>query len=337
MDIEPYLAPVSDEEPAGPDIYDWPERDAIQSLIERDDADVPASEWPPAIKKLRELARQTRDMWVAVRLTEAGARAGDLETVDDGARLLAGLLERDWDELHPKLSDYDFEARANMPASLTRIREFLGPLKRTTLFATRVGSFSAADLERFSLEGDAADGYGMFRVALDQLRQQGQLESTAQGLVDRVDSIRDAIRRADAVLTANSGSDTATNFQPTYEAIDSIRRLILPYAGVAAEPEAETGPADMGSGALMSGGGGRIGGRVDSREDVIKALDAIADYYRQREPASPVPVLLKRARHWVNMDFLAVLQDLVPGSVDEAKTILVSKLEEQDEYGNSAY
>jgi predicted component of type VI protein secretion system len=68
--------------------------------------------------------------------------------------------------------------------------------------------------------------------------------------------------------------------------------------------------------------GPRIGGRVDSREDVIKALEAISEYYRRREPTSPVLPLLQRAREWVNLDFMAILEDLAPGGLDEAKKVL---------------
>ena len=74
-----------------------------------------------------------------------------------------------------------------------------------------------------------------------------------------------------------------------------------------------------------SGGGPRIAGRVESREDVVKALDAIADYYRRREPTSPVPAALQRVREWVNLDFLALLEDIAPNSLDEAKRVLVTQ------------
>lgn len=337
MDVEALLQPVSDDDPVGPDSFDLAGRQAVADMFEREEGEVQANEWPGVVRQVVDLAGQTRDMWVAVKLVEAGARAGSLATIDDGAQLLAGLVERFWDDVHPKLDDYGFEARANTCASLTKIRDFLGPLRRTTLFETRIGNFSGEDLERFATQGDGAEGYGMFRVALDQLAQRGELEPTAQGVIDRLDSIRDGVRRADGVLTANSGSETSTNFQPTYDALESLRRLLLPHAGMAAAPEAEAagGPevaSDTGGAAPVAmSAGPRVAGRIESRDDVIKALDAIADYYRQREPASPVPVVLKRARQWVTMDFMAVLADLVPGSVDDAKNVLLSKQDQKDE------
>jgi len=80
-----------------------------------------------------------------------------------------------------------------------------------------------------------------------------------------------------------------------------------------------------------SGGGGKLSGSVNSREDVIRALDAICDYYRRREPASPVPLALQRARDWVNKDYLAILRDIAPGGVDEANRVLTITPSENDE------
>ena len=99
----------------------------------------------------------------------------------------------------------------------------------------------------------------------------------------------------------------------------------------------DDGYAEQGGEASSGGGGPRIGGRVETREDVvIKALDAIADYYRRKEPTSPVPTVLQRAREWVNLDFLTILEDIAPGALDEArKRVLVSqrKPSEGDGYG----
>ena len=37
-----------------------------------------------------------------------------------------------------------------------------------------------------------------------------------------------------------------------------------------------------------------------------------------------MPLALARAREWVTMDFLAVLQDIAPGSVNDIKQLLLS-------------
>lgn len=322
MDVEKLLAPVSDEAPAGDDLAYDPERQQIEQAF-----DIPADapdqpDWRDTIRLIDAQSARTKDVWLAIYLARAGARQGSLETVDTGVQMLAGLFERYWDSVHPTLDELGFQGRKGPCESLTKIPEFLGPLKRVVLIEhPRLGTYSGADLERFAAEGEAADGYGMFRAALAESDS-----TTLQVAIDRLDSIRDGIRRADTVLTANAEGDTATNFQTTYEAIEAIRGALAPHAGIAAEDAGSEGDAAAAdpSAAL---GGQRMSGRMDSRDDVVAALDAIGDYYRRREPSSPVLALIQRARSWVSMDFMAVLEDIAPESTNDAKRVLWTKAE----------
>jgi type VI secretion system protein ImpA len=330
MTIDELLEPVSDESPVGEDLTYDAERQAIEQPFDLaaeggDAAD--SVDWRETIQLIEGQSRRTKDVWLAVYLARAGARMGNLETIDTGCQMLAGLFERYWDTLHPTLEEYGFQGRKGPCESLTRIGEFLGPFRRTVLIEhPRLGRFTGEDLDRFSQEGDAAEGFGMFRAAIAETPVED-----IQAAIDRLDSIRDAIRRADAIMMTNADGDTGTNFQTTYETIESIRRGLTPYAGIADEPSAEGAEAAAPS---NDSGGPRIAGRVDSREDVMKALDAIGDYYQRREPGSPIPVVLRRARSWVTMDFMTILNDISPNSVSEAKTVLVARSENDD---NSSY
>ena len=51
---------------------------------------------------------------------------------------------------------------------------------------------------------------------------------------------------------------------------------------------------------------------VASRADVAGHLRALEEFFRAREPASPVPVLLFRAKTYLEKDFSAVVAELIP-------------------------
>ena len=94
-------------------------------------------------------------------------------------------------------------------------------------------------------------------------------------------------------------------------------------------PEAAEAEADGGAGAAGGGssggaqaGGKRLSGRVETREDVIRALDSIADYYRRSEPSHPIQPLVDRVRQWVTMDFLTLMNDIAPDGTDQAIRLL---------------
>ena len=50
-------------------------------------------------------------------------------------------------------------------------------------------------------------------------------------------------------------------------------------------------------------------GAINSRNDVIQAIDRICDYYAMHEPSSPVPLLLRRAQGMVAKSFYEILED----------------------------
>ena len=60
---------------------------------------------------------------------------------------------------------------------------------------------------------------------------------------------------------------------------------------------------------------------VNSRQDAIRALEAISAWFRAHEPSSPVPLLLDRAKRLVSKSFMEVLADIAPDGVVQAKLI----------------
>jgi type VI secretion system protein ImpA len=186
----------------------------------------------------------------------------------------------------------------------------------------RLGRYSGEDFIRFSDQGGNAENYGMFRTLL----QETPIEDLNQ-IVARFDGLHQALKRADGVLTANADGDTSTNFQPAYDAIAELKLAVKKFIP---EPEVEaTGQGDSDGAPAASGGGGGgpsagFSGGISSRRDVERAIDAICSYYERNEPGSPVPFVLRRAREWISLDFMAVLEDIAPGGIDEAAKILKS-------------
>ena len=331
LDIAALVAPLSDEAPSGPDLAYDDERGELERVFEKP-ADYDASsdteeiDWRGTIAMVTAQAERTRDLWLPIYLMRAAAQLGQLDMVSEGADLLAALLEERWADVHPQLDEYGFIGRKTPCESLTRLGDFLNPLGRLTLIAhSRLGSYSGADFIRFQDQGANAENYGMFRALIEATPPE-----ELQAVVDKIDGLRAAIRRSDSVLTDNSDGETSTNFQPTYDAIERIRRAVasmLPVGADSAAAEAPTGdayasPSQSTGTSAPSGGGAGFSGGISSRDDVIRALDAICKYYASYEPTSPVPFALRRAREWISLDFMAVLEDIAPGSVDEAQRVL---------------
>ena len=326
LNLETLLTPVSDEAPAGEDLAYDTERVEIDQAFERppsidlttgEAAGGPEVDWRRILKLIESQSGKSKDLWLAVYICRAGAWSRDLATVRLGSEYLAGLCETLWDHVHPTLDDYGFQGRKGPCESLASVGNFLTPLRGVTLLEhARMGRFSGGDFERFAANAESEEGYSQFRAVLSETP-----DDSLTGIAAELDAIAAAIRRTDAVLVARADGDTGANFRATYDALAQMRQAVLSFS--ASPPSAEASPGA--GGGVDETTGPRIAGRVDSREDVIRTLDSLSDYYRRKEPASPVQQLLQRAREWVNLDFLAILADIAPNSVDEARQVLSFK------------
>ena len=330
LDLGRLLAPVSDEDPTGPDLAYDPARYEIEQAFETEvsidasgvEAQPSEVDWRPVIDGIVAQSDRTKDLWLAVYLCRAGARAGQLETVEVGARYLSGLLETYWPAIHPRLEDYGFQGRKGPCDSLTGQAQFLAPLRKIVLINhPRLGRYSVDDFERFRLGGESEEGYGMFRAALEDVSQ-----DDLDVIVQRLNAIEDSLRRVDLVLTANADEGGSTNFRATYDALGQMRRAVQafgkkPELAESEEPFAEPDVASP----SFSNSAPTLGARIETRDDVVRALEALGDYYRRREPGHPILALLQRAREWVGLDFMAILEDIAPGSVEEARNVLQSR------------
>jgi type VI secretion system protein ImpA len=90
--------------------------------------------------------------------------------------------------------------------------------------------------------------------------------------------------------------------------LTDIQKSLAPYMSkVPGQMQAE------GLGTDTSGPEGfAINGTIQSRQDVIRLLDQICEYYARTEPSSPLPLLLRRARRLAEMDFLQIVDELTP-------------------------
>jgi type VI secretion system protein ImpA len=92
--------------------------------------------------------------------------------------------------------------------------------------------------------------------------------------------------------------------------------------GAAAANGAASGAAHGAAGGAANGAAaGSARGDIESREDVVRQLDRLCEYYRLHEPSSPIPLLLRRAKRLVSKDFMEIVRDLTPGGVAEAELL----------------
>lgn len=326
IDVDALLAPVSDDSPAGVDLGEHNDRleidDIFQSVL-RPDFDGDEPNWRDVTRNVIDLLGRSRDLWLAVYLCRAGARLGDLEQVAGGARLLAGMLQQ-WDLVYPALEDVGVRGRSSRCAELSQRRAFLSALEAIPLVSDpRNGSFALADLEQLVGEGEGSN------VGFARLMQADGKAKLGESLA-WLEAISEAIGQCDAAFREHGGPEAAgPDFKPLFESLNRMKKAARAFAGVesaAADDQGEGQDGEAGAqiapAAASAAPVGAIGS-IRSREDVVRAMEAICAYYARYEPASPVPLALKRAQAWVTLDFLTVLADIAPDSLSDARRVLM--------------
>ncbi len=293
-------------------------------------------DWVSVRKQALALLARTKDLRVYGHLLRASVRLEGFAGLAHGLTLLRGVLDRYWDGLHPLLDpddDLDPTARVNEVAALCDPDSFLKPVREAPLVSSRaLGRFSLRELGSdvpANAQPDASAVSGAFLdVTIDSLKETaGQIRSAI-----------DDVRGIETVITEKVGTSNAPDLSALGTLLKDAARVMearLSARGVGAE-EAAGEEVDGGGeeGEASGGGGGRQGGGVSApgqianRDDVLKTLDRLCEYYARFEPSSPVPVLLLRAKRLVPLSFMDVLQDLIPDAVAMAQIYTGPTVEE---------
>ena len=141
---------------------------------------------------------------------------------------------------------------------------------------------------------------------------------------DAIVSALAALRRIEASTLEASGTESVPSFDSLTTVLARMEHLLANErtkrgAGPAAKVDAAPAAAAEASAEMQ--GPVMVGTTIRTREDALRALDAVADYFQQYEPSSPVPLILERAKRLVAKSFLEVLADIAPDAVAQARIV----------------
>jgi type VI secretion system protein ImpA len=326
FDIEHLLTEVTPDAPCGENLeYDPAFIELEQASRGKSEQQfgatiIPGEEpnWADVKRMALELLERARDLRVYDQLLRASLRTDGFIGLGQGLALIRRALEQYWDGLHPQLDpddDFDPTARVNIVASLCDPAAFLQPVRETPLVSSR--SFG-----RFSLRDMAPDS-GSDHMAINAAFQETsveELQETAAAVRMATEDVRGIERIVTDKVGAGNAADLSALVALLTEAARTLDgRLVARGVGGEAPVEEDTGEAGTDGAPTRQAGAVVVPGEVSSRADVIRMLEKLCEYYARHEPASPVPILLERAKRLVPMSFMDVLQDLIPDAVTMAQ------------------
>lgn len=346
IDFEVLLKPISDEKPSGEPMQYSGLYDEIREARRADDATLSQGKWQTDLKvadyrKVVELSTsalssQTKDIQVAVWLTEALTAQQGFAGFRDGVQLIRRLEEDFWDTIHPEIDEGDMEARANAIDWMNK--QIWLMLKKIPL--TLGDGFNYIQWEestRFdfpeNVEGLPYEEQEKYRnlknLAETENRKTGEQWRKAKNLTNRafVESLNLTINECytelnelDRVNEEKFDRNQVPAVNDLKKSLSDITNVITPLLeekrieepdpeDFAEEIVEETG--EDGETVVVKKGPQVATGAIQNRADALKRLADIADYFRKNEPNSPVSSLIQRAVKWGNMPFDVLVQDMI--------------------------
>ena len=329
MDSQTLLTPLPGEHACGEDIAYDPKFLELDTLIAgKPETQFSAAEepdWKAVREACHALLARSKNLRVAALLCLAKVKLEGVTGLSDGLALLKGLLEQYWAEVYPRLDPSDNNdplERMNIVASLaTPIGTFGDPVR----FLARVrqipltnspqlGRLTVAGLSGETVAGKSPPTAAEFVAALRDTPP-ADLQAIFQSVTESIASVRSI----DEYLTTTVGAGKAPDMGALLDVLTEMQKTLAPHVPGA---EVATDAADSTTSAQApAGGGGNVSGVIGSRQDVMRALDRICDYYARHESTSPVPLLLERARRMVEMDFMQIVNELAPDALGQINLV----------------
>ena len=337
--VDAWIKPLgADGDPCGADLeYDNDFLSLNQAAAGRPkttfDTEVPP-DWRAVRRQAEALFERTRDLRVAMLWLRAALHIDGFVGLPDGLRLLHDLLHDHWDHLHPlpDPDDGDPYARVNVVAELRDSALVLGDVRRSLLFSARgfgdvrvrtvevaLGHTQprddepAPDRDQLAqlLAAATAQDPALRQRPADALQQLVRLqrlldERAAQADLPDLKPLRTLLQMLVSVMPAEAAqADEAPDAAAEAEAEDD-------------SPLAASAPVTRAPATAQAG----LSGQVRSRADAVRAIDMVCEFLERTEPASPAPLLLRRARRMIDHNFLQLLKELAPDALNEVARVM---------------
>ncbi|MBS0453283.1 MAG: type VI secretion system protein TssA [Proteobacteria bacterium] len=330
--VDALQAPISEASPTGDNL----EYDSAFTALEAASQGKPEQqfgdtviaavepEWRQVSEQAQELLGRTKDARPAILLMRASTRMQGIEGFSLGLGLLTGLLERYWDDLHPKLDaedDNDPTMRLNALAPLADDSTVLRDLYEARVAVARgIGPIRVRDIAvaHGTLNAVGSDeGFSLSQIdgALESIHAESpELIGMLLGLAPQVSTLQN-------LLSDRTGRSDAVDLAPLRGICTMLAKACSHLGAGAAEDGDAQGDESTGSDGTGSAAPAAARGEIRSRQDALQTLDRVIRYLEQAEPGNPAPLLITRAKKLIGVSFLEIMADLAPNALDTIEMV----------------
>jgi type VI secretion system protein ImpA len=346
--VDAWLEPLDDAE-CGVDVeYENEFLELVQAAAGKPESmfgDAEPPDWRVVSGLCEALFDKTRDLRIAIYWARARLAIDTATSLPASLRLVHGLLDRYWDTLYPlpDPDDGDAYARINALTDMVSAQGLTGDFRQALIVQSRsVGELRGRDIE----------------IAAGALEPREDEPTRTPDQIE--DMLGDAIADEPAIARIGDGSlffldkiDEVMRDKVGYDRAPSLSALETPLrqlAGMTPAPKVQSSDDDEGGSDDADGlglgldgdtdgtdadadaspqsrrGGGRsaagLSGAIHSREEAQRAIEMVCDYLERTEPTNPAQLLLRRASRLISKNFLELMRELAPESLNEVARLM---------------
>lgn len=320
------------------------------------------------------LEKQTKDLQVAAWLAEALINENGFVGLRDSLQLISGLQENFWETLYPEIDEGDEEGRANAIEWIDKEAALAiqkAPITGGGSGISALGFYEWEESKRFDIpenldtfDTNEQERYNQLKVQAEQEnRVTGDAWRKAKAQTRRafyeqlnltLDECWTAFETVNRTIEEKFDPKQMPGMNDLKKMLDNIRTSVQKF--LQEKRLEEPDPSDVAESGEMAGANGDVSyegaaagtgngvatasGAIRSRQDALKRLSDVAEFFRKTEPHSPVSYLVQRAVKWGNMPLSDWLQEVIKdetvlGTLQE--TLGVGGGAADSGYGDSSY
>ena len=339
------LAPVSPDDPCGPDLDLAGDAEYLNFVAATEGA-FPGNfydfirdsiEFPVALETAEKLLKRTLDARLVILLAKLSILNRNVSGFARWMASLAWLMREHWDGAHPRAEEGDHSARLGQLMTLEDNSVVLLPLQYAPLIETlregpltyraqlvAAGAVQPRSVTRMDERGEqqtSAEEKFISAKAIEKLLREIELDKLSGALESlrrlqaAVESIKattiERVGRADAVQLPELGKLVKDMAAFLYGALSARDPTLAPPAAAKASGEAIEGAAAEGPEAAPTA--------FASLAEVDAALASALGYFAGSEPSSPALILIHQARETLGKNLYDVMKLLAPSHADAAR------------------
>jgi type VI secretion system protein ImpA len=338
ISIENLLVNISDEQPAGVDLQANPTPEYIvikktrmlarkqerEALATGDYATKDLKDWLIIVDLAQTILQQeSKDLNVSAWLVEALIRINGFEGFNKGLELVLGLVTNYWDTLHPMPDEEGVQSRISPLTGLFGAESegaLVAQINSVPLIKTNNLSIALWQYQQSVSNANVTDPDKIKRnkkhgvIALNEIKAElhvlnisalTETKTTVEACLDILNKLFVKLNELTGRQDLISLSYAKNSLQSCLDVVNSFIQEIQP---VQVKDVSVNQSGEVHVEALLN----LKSCQVKSKQEACDQLSAIALYFENNEPHSPVPYLLKRAVRWSNLTLPELLMEIMP-------------------------